>query len=74
MTIAELIPSFFIIFLAFWRRDVFLYFLAAPAGIMQGLSWYDAYDTPTGLIIGICLMVLGGYCLFKAIMSLFRRG
>ena len=62
----------FIIFLALWRRDVFLYFMAAPVSITSGLMWRSRFDTPDGIAISLVLVAIGIYCLIMGIYNLVK--
>lgn len=55
--------------LAFWRKDMFLYFIAGPAAIAFGFSWYRLYETPLGMVISLAMVALGFYMLVRGIMK-----
>lgn len=64
----QIIVVALILALAFWKRHVFLYLMAAPAAITFGLAWAESYLVP-----GIIIAVIGGYCLYLAGMQIFGR-
>jgi len=63
----------FLIFMALWRRDIFLYFMAAPVTIVYGLAWRGYYDTTEGLVTSLVLVGIGLYCLIMGIYNTVRK-
>lgn len=74
MDIVEIVVPLFIIFMAFWRRDIFLYIMSGVASIALGLAWYIEYRTTGAMAITIVLGGIGLYSLFLAIENLLGRG
>lgn len=55
--------------LAFWRKDMFLYFIGGPAAIVAGFSWYDFTPTPLGMTVALVTVALGFYMLVRGILK-----
>ena len=62
METAQVLLVLGVTFLAFWRKDLFLYIIAALMLVMLGLLWAETYLGP-----GVITVALGGYCIVKAI-------
>jgi len=73
MELAELTGVLFLLFLAYWRRDTFLYLVCGFTGIVLGLAWYDFYNTPLGLVVALTYGALGGYLIIMAIMNIWDK-
>jgi hypothetical protein len=58
--------------LTFWRKDIILYLALSPVLVSTGLSWYDAYQTPSGLIMSLSLMLIGAYSFSLAIINMLK--
>lgn len=60
--------------LAFWQRHIFLYLLMVGADIAFGLT-YASENTlySPAWIIGVAVCILGFFCLFRAVMKLFKH-
>lgn len=67
--------------LAFWQRHIFLYILVAIGDIVFGLYYAFQTDPFTGTaamntptwVIGILVVVLGFFCLFRAAMKVITE-
>lgn len=59
MEIAELIGVLFLIMVALWRRDTFLYIIGGPVCFAFGFGWYDYYSNPHGLITSMAFAGMG---------------
>lgn len=53
----------FILLLAFWKKDPFIYFVAAPVLVTFGMGWHDTYETPAGFTFSVAMFGLGLYSL-----------
>ena len=60
--------------LAFWQRHVFLYILVAIGDIVFGL-YYAASGTvyETQWVLGVLVVILGLFCMFRAVMKLITE-
>lgn len=75
MELSQVVMIIFIILIAFWRRDIFLYFMAAPVSLATGLAWRGYYDNPLGISISLVLIGIGVYCLVVGIYNVvLKRG
>lgn len=69
----QFLPLVFFCVLAFWKNNPVLFMLAAGAALFNGIYWYDKYDSPIGLSIGLILIAFSVYCLGMAFRYIFWR-
>lgn len=66
MEMSQILAVLGLAYLAFWRRDTVLYIICGFMISAFGLSWYDHYNSPTGLIVSIVIAAVGLYAIILA--------
>jgi hypothetical protein len=61
------------VWLAYWRKDIFLYMLAIPSSLMFGFAWYERYPDNMGLVMSVTIIAVGVYSFWKVIENLIER-
>lgn len=68
-----MVVTVMVTWLAFWRRDLFLYLLAAPVTVMFGFAWYETYPADFGLVGAVVIIAIGAYCAWKVLENLYDK-
>jgi hypothetical protein len=58
--------------ITFWRKDIILYLILAPLLVGMGLSWYDSYKTPLGMLTSIGIGLTGAYCFALGVFNMLK--
>ena len=62
----ELLIVFFLVVLAYWKKELILYLLASIMLVFYGIDYTD-----TTMIIGIMIIALGAWTFIKGVMTRF---
>ncbi len=69
----QLLATALMIGLAFWKRDIFIYFITFPVVVTFGVEWFQKYETPAGFTFSLVMFALGFYCFVLACKHLIGR-
>jgi hypothetical protein len=72
MDISQIIMVSVLLVVTLWRKDIILYLILAPVMVAMGLSWYDSYHTPPGMITSLALMLVGSYCFALGVFNMLK--
>ena len=62
----ELLIVFFLVVLAYWRKELIIYLIASIMLVFYGIDYTD-----TTMIIGIMIIALGTWTFIKGVMTRF---
>lgn len=71
--LTEVLATFLLVYIAFWKKDTFLYFLSCPVIVTYGLGWYNSYETSAGFTLALALFGLGLYTFILGVLHLIGR-